>query len=121
MTGTEGHERRQAQRIPEHVKVSYRVIQDEAAAPKMVAAETINMSTSGLCLRSPEPLDSDVHLALELSLEGKTDVVVAFGRVVWCDRDGENYRVGICYSWLREQDRKSLQVIADYVDGRSES
>ena len=59
-------ERRQAERHPERVRVSYRAIQDEAAAPKMVAAETINMSASGLCLRSPDPLDADVHLALEM-------------------------------------------------------
>ena len=47
--------------------------------------------------------------------------MVAFGRVVWCDRDGDGYRVGVCFSWLREQDRKSLQVIADYLDGRAEA
>ena len=81
----------------------------------------VNMSASGLCMVAPEALTPETHLAMELSLEieGSEQTVMAIGRVVWCDRDGERYRVGVCFSWLRDEDRAPLQVIADYVAART--
>lgn len=89
------------------------------AARKTVAGKTLNMSESGLCLLSPKALAPDAHLALELSLKGHDAAVMAIGRVVWCDPDGDDYRVGICFTWLRDEDRDSLQVIAEYVADRT--
>ena len=52
------------------------------------------------------------------ALQGQEEELVAIGRVVWCDREDDGFRVGICFTWLREQDRDSLKVIADYVQSR---
>jgi len=119
MTGSEPPtERRKAVRIPERLKVSFRTIREGGADPKTSAAETVNLSASGLCLKCSEALKRDDHLALELSLEGRADPVMAVGQVVWCDRDDQGYRVGICFTWLREEDRKALAVIGEYVQSR---
>ena len=119
MTGSDS-ERRRAPRIDECVRVKFKSIGGDDG-PKAAAAETLNMSESGLCLLAPDALAPESLLALELSLEDQDTAVMAIGRVVWCDRDGDKYRVGICFTWLRDEDRSSLQVIADYVAARTGS
>ena len=114
-------ERRIDPRIPERVRVVFRAIGDDAEGGRAIEAETLNMSASGLCLVAPTALTADSHLAIELSLEGYETAVMAIGRVVWCDREGDHFRVGVCFAWLREADRAPLQVIADYVKDRTGS
>lgn len=111
-------ERRAAPRIPERVKVRFRTI-GGADSSNAVEGETLNMSASGLCLAAPDPLAPETHLAMELSLEGHEQAVMAIGRVVWCDEDGDGYRVGVCFTWLRDEDRGSVEVIAEYVQART--
>jgi hypothetical protein len=118
MTGSDMSERRQSPRVPERCSVAFRTIREGGASHKTTAAQTLNLSSSGICLVSPTPLERDVQIALELSLEGHKDPVVAVGRVVWCDQEEQTYRVGICFTWLREEDRKALAVISDYVQQR---
>jgi len=118
MTGSERPERRRDVRIPERCRVAFRAMREGGADAKTTAAHTINLSVSGLCLVAPTRLERDQHLALELSLEGRNDPVVAVGRVVWCDEDSGAYRVGVCFTWLREEDRQALQLISDYVRER---
>ncbi len=118
MTGSDRSERRHSPRIPERCSVAFRPIREGGTSRKTTAAQTLNLSSSGVCLVSPTPLERDVQIALELSLEGHADPVVAVGRVVWCDREEQAYRVGICFTWLREEDRRALAVISDYVQQR---
>ncbi|MCI0587286.1 MAG: PilZ domain-containing protein, partial [Planctomycetes bacterium] len=113
-----GPDRRRATRIPEKCKVAFRAIREGARDSKTTAAQTLNLSASGLCLVAPSRLERDQHLALELSLEGHKEPVVAVGRVVWCDEDEGTYRVGICFTWLRDEDRRALEVISEYVRDR---
>jgi hypothetical protein len=112
--------RRQHERINERLLVKVRPIGDEPSGT-LIEAETVNMSESGLCLVAPQALAAETQLALELNLKGHEDTVMAIGRVVWCDRDDEQYRVGICFTWLRDEDRAPLAVIAEYVRSRIES
>jgi len=120
MSPNEGADRRRHPRLSTRCRVAYRTIRDGAAAPRTNATETINLSASGLCMRAAEPLESEAHIALEIQLEGHPDPVVAIARVVWCDRDraAGDYRVGLCFTWLREKDREDLRVIAEYVEAR---
>ena len=118
MTGSEWHERRGDPRIPVRFSMAYRTLLDEGTSPRTTTGETLNLSASGLCFLAPEALAPETHIALELALEGETDPVVALGRVVWCDGEGESYRIGVCFSWVREQDRRSLDVIAAFVKAR---
>lgn len=117
MTEPQG-ERRGDPRIEARCQVAYREIQGGTPRPKTTAARTINVSASGLCLVAPEPVPPDTHLALEVGLEGEASPVMAIGRVVWCDQDAGSYRIGICFTWLREEDREALDVIADFVESR---
>jgi len=119
MTGSDHPERRRATRLPERCRVAFRAIREGSADAKTTAAQTLNLSASGLCLVAPQRLERDQHLALELALEGHTDPVMAVGRVVWCDEDAGSWRVGICFTWLRDEDRKALAVIGDYVRTRA--
>ena len=32
--------------------------------------------------------------------------------------DAARYRVGVCFTWLREEDRKALAVISEFVQSR---
>ena len=118
MTGSEHPERRTAPRLPERCRVAFRAIREGGADQKTTAAQTVNLSASGLCLVAPRRLERDQHVALELSLEGQAEPVMAVGRVVWCDEDAGSYRVGVCFTWLREEDRRALAVISDYVRAR---
>ena len=113
MPGTS--ENRGAIRISEHCQIAYRDLNQDGGSAKQTAAETINLSASGVCVFAPAPLVPEHHLALELTLKDRDDPVVAVGRVVWCDRDADGYRIGICFTWLRDDDRKDLGVIAEYV------
>jgi len=121
MTGFDGSERRQAARLPLRCRVSFKAIHEGKADPKVLAGETLNLSASGLCLVSPMRIERDSHLAMELALDGHEAPVVAVGRVVWCDAADEGFRLGICFTWLREEDRKSLGVISSYVQARLRS
>lgn len=115
-----GEERRRAPRIEERFQVAFRTLREGTAEPKRTAARTLNLSASGLCLLTHDALRRDDHLAMELNLQGQPAPVMAVGRVVWCDRDEEagGYRVGVCFTWLREEDRKALALIGEYVQSR---
>lgn len=111
-------ERREGERLPVTCHVTYREIRDGKPNPKQKAADTLNLSASGVCLVAAEPVEPDTHLAIEMGLEGESQPVMAIGRVVWCDSEAGRYRIGICFTWLREEDREALGVIADYVESR---
>jgi hypothetical protein len=111
-------EKRGATRVSQRCQISYRSVDSADDNPKRVATQTLNLSSSGLCLIAPEALVPDRHLALELQINDRDAPLMAIGRVVWCDRDGDQYRVGVCFTWLREEDRADLGKIAEYVQGK---
>jgi len=117
---SEGADRRRHPRLAACCRVAYRTIREGSAAPRTNATETINLSASGLCMRAAEALEPDLHLALEIQLDDRPEPVMAIARVVWCDRDRAkgDYRLGLCFTWLREKDRQDLKVIAEYVEAR---
>ncbi|MGQ0612949.1 MAG: PilZ domain-containing protein [Planctomycetaceae bacterium] len=116
MTGNHGHsERRAAPRRGQNQRVTYRPLRDGIAGVKAVATETIDLSATGLCLRTKQPLERDTHLALELTLRGQGQPVLAMGRVVWCAAEPAGYRVGVSFVWLRTEDLEALSAIARYL------
>ncbi len=117
--GTHGdEERRQKPRIEERCRVAFRLIREGSADAKMHAGETLNLSESGLCLVTPIQLEQDADVALELSLSGHAQPLLAMGRVVWCDREGPTYRVGISFAWLRDEDREALSTLSSFIQAR---
>jgi Tfp pilus assembly protein PilZ len=111
-------ERRKMPRIAERCRVAYRALRGGRAEAKVYAAETVNLSVSGLCLLAPEPLPRDTELALEICLEGTQEPVVAVGRVVWCAPEKKAHKVGVAFAWLRDEDRAALEVLERYVRER---
>jgi len=108
-------EKRTSARATDACRIVYRSLDGEAITERKSAASTLNLSASGLCLVADEPLLPDRHVALELTLSDREDPVVAIGCVVWCDRDGDQFRVGVCFTWLRDEDRVDLRTIGEYV------
>lgn len=108
-------EKRTSARATDACRIVYRSLEGDTITERKSAARTLNLSASGLCLVADEPLVPDRHVALELTLSDREDPVVAVGRVVWCDRDGDKFRVGVCFTWLRDEDRGSLRIIGEYV------
>ena len=121
MSEGDQNDRRGDDRLPEHCRISYRRIRKGAAEEKRQAAETVNLSPSGICLRTDEPLEPGSQLAMEIDLETYPEPVVALGRVIWCEREKERHMIGVCFTWLRDEDRQDLQRISDYLESRSES
>ncbi len=117
--GTQGkEERRRKPRIEERCRVSFRLIREGDADTKKHAGETLNLSESGLCLQTPIQLEQDADIALELSLSGHAQPVLAMGRVVWCAPEGPAYRVGISFAWLRDEDREALLTLSSFIQAR---
>ena len=118
-------ENRGAARIAERCHLSYRTVGTDGAPSDVsgdlsgrTEARTLNLSASGLCLVAPALLRPDELLALELKLSDRESPVVAMGRVVWCDPDGEEFRVGVCFTWLRDEDKAAVTRVAQFVDER---
>ena len=108
-------DKRDMARVSDACRVAYRSIDGSSPAERKIAARTLNLSASGVCLVAEDALQPDRHVALEMILSDRDAPVVAVGRVVWCDRDGDQFRIGVCFTWLREEDRKDLGIIGDYV------
>ena len=92
-----------------------------------MAAETMNLSMSGVCCQLPNPVEPLTKVKLTLlvpEVKGKrsarTAVVCAEGIVVRCEnqvseQDTVRYEIACAFTSLRDKDRKTLQA---YVDNR---
>lgn len=119
--GSAGSERRLDRRLDDRCRVSFKALRGKAAGPRTEAAETINLSPSGICMASPIALLPGDDLALEIHLDGNDEPVVAMGRVVWCDSRGPYWRTGIAFSWLRSEDRTPLEALKRWLSERADS
>ena len=119
MADSAGQERRRERRINERCQVAFRVVQEGSAGPKTVAGETMDLSASGLCLLAPVGVEPGATLAIEVALEGHSEPILAMGKVIWCNGEGpDQHRMGVAFSWVREEDRSALDVIADFDQER---
>ncbi len=92
-----------------------------------VAAETMNLSMSGVCCRLPHPVEPLTKVKITLLVpevktkkKAKTAVVCTDGVVVRCEaldseKDVSGYEIACAFLSLRDKDRKILQA---YVDSR---
>ncbi|MFQ5843912.1 MAG: PilZ domain-containing protein [Planctomycetota bacterium] len=116
MTEPERQDRRREGRIIEHCRVAFRVVEEGKAGPKTVAGETMDLSVSGLCLLAPVGVQPGSIVAIEVSLRGHAAPILAMGKVIWCNGEGpQRHRMGVAFSWVREEDRGALEVISDFV------
>ena len=116
-------ERRGLPRLSERCRVAFRLLHDGQADPKTFAGETLNLSASGLCLESTVALERETQLALELSLDGSDQPVVAVGRVLRSEpvKPGAPEtvcRAGIVFAWLRDEDRDTITTLTDFIEKR---
>jgi hypothetical protein len=116
--GGSGAERRRDPRVAERCRVSYRILREGVAEARTTAARTVNLSASGVCLEGGARLERDQNLALEIFLPGIVKPVLAMGRVVWCDGSEGGYRSGIAFAWMRDEDRKALGALAEFLQSR---
>lgn len=78
-------------------------VQARISTPDGVSAEgrTIDISASGICMLSADPVPPGSHATFSLQLvfeHATSDSLVLPGRVVWCTPLNEGYQVGATFS-----------------------
>lgn len=109
------HERRSHPRHLDEVKVRYRDL--EGWAPS-AWGRTRDLSLGGLCLLSAAGIQVGSHLAVEIHITGEPVPVLALGRVLRCEQDGDFHASGIQFLWVSDEDRSNLYRLADYFRSR---
>ena len=102
-------ERRTHPRYLEEVRVRYRDL--EGWAPS-AWGRSHDLSLGGMCLLAKVKVGS--HLALEIHIDDEPAPVLALGRVLRCEEDGEGHSAGIQFLWISEEDRANLYRLADH-------
>jgi hypothetical protein len=95
-------------RVARKVRVLYQPVRS------MGVAFTEEVSAGGLRLNVPEMLEVGVALLvrLELAGAGDPDAVTSLARVVWCQREGGHYTVGLELVGLQPHERERLEAHA---------
>jgi PilZ domain len=100
-----------------HVDVKVSVTRDNA----MVSARTRDISRSGLCLVSTEPLPRDHEIAIELVLTfgegGLSEPLNIVGRVVWCTAMFGHYQIGVMFVRVDRDQTRNLTMFIGFLDG----
>jgi hypothetical protein len=104
-------ERRRHKRFIVEVRVRYRDV--EGVDPSRWG-RTRDLSLGGLHLLSKEPVPEGSHLAFEIHIQDETAPVLALGRVVWSNPDGEGHAAGVEFLWVSQEDRSNLGRLATY-------
>ncbi len=68
----------------------------------------VNLSAAGIAFTADQPLEEGGTLELKMVLPPALVGIVTFGRVVYCTRQPEGWRVGVDFLSMREQDREVL-------------
>lgn len=93
-------------RVPVEVRV------DIERGEETLGGSSINMSPSGICFSSPEPLEegSDFHIILYMP-EGKREfsLLKVEARHIWQKPEGEGYRVGAQFLKFAPGDERRIR------------
>lgn len=68
----------------------------------------VNLSAAGIAFTADQPLAEGDLLELKMVLPPSLVGIVTFGKVVYCTRQPEGWRVGVDFLSMREQDREVL-------------
>jgi PilZ domain len=86
-----------------------------------VAARTRDISRSGLCLVSTQPLARDKEIGIELVLTfgegGLSEPLHILGRVVWCTALFGHFQIGIMFIKIDRDQSRNLTMFIGFLDG----
>jgi hypothetical protein len=117
----QGSEKRRFPRLKDSCVLRYRKVEADTLPEEGIDALTVNISGGGICFSSPTPVDPGALLAVELTLPDFSSPVVSFGRAVWCEVDGDAYKVGMEFWWIGWGDDGAQKAVSDYIKQTLES
>jgi hypothetical protein len=86
-----------------------------------VAARTRDISRSGLCLVSTQPLARDKEIAIELVLTfgegGLSEPLHILGRVMWCTAMFGHFQIGVMFVRVDRDQTRNLTMFIGFLDG----
>jgi hypothetical protein len=88
---------------------------------RRLGARTRDLSRSGICIITGEPLAGgalvDVDLVLAFGGDAFSEPLTLVARVVWCANLGGSFQVGAMFDDLTEQQDGFLEMFLQYLDG----
>jgi hypothetical protein len=88
---------------------------------RRLGARTRDLSRSGICIITGEPLAGgallDVDLVLAFGGDAFSEPLSLVARVVWCANLGGSFQVGAMFDDLTEQQDGFLEMFLQYLDG----
>ena len=86
-----GVEQRQSERSPIELAASYGIPEE---IPETEEAKVQNISAGGFCIYSPKQIKNNQEFLLAVDLDHADQITVKV-KSVWCQEEGEQYRVGV--------------------------
>ncbi len=95
------------------------VVRDGAG--RIVRARTRDVSQTGICLISTDPVTTSDLLQVELVLsfgdDAYSEPLNLASRVVWCTRIGTSYQVGAMFESVTDEQDNFLEMFLQFLDG----
>jgi len=99
--------RRNAIRVQRKIQVQFKKESDWFFLSR--SGETEDISASGLCLVSDEPLEPGDRLDLKIDLPGGESPINVSGNICWVNRNSDRTRAGIKFNELEDGDQKRIR------------
>ena len=110
-----GEERRQHPRYV--IEIEARVVADDAE----FRARTRDLSRSGMCFVTREPMSVGIPVVIEAALKFSanafSEALPLSARVMWCTSVREGYQVGVAFTRLQPQTAEYLELFLKYLKG----
>jgi c-di-GMP-binding flagellar brake protein YcgR len=108
-------ERRQHPRYA--VEIEARVVADGAE----LRAQTRDLSRSGMCFVTREPMSVGVPVVIEAALKFSanafSEALPLSARVMWCTTVHDGYQVGVAFTRMQPQTLEYLELFLKYLKG----
>lgn len=92
-----------------------------ASGGRPLGARTRDLSRTGICLITAEPISDAEPLHIQLVLafgpSAFSEPLKVEGRVVWCTPIAGSYQVGVMFEELTEQQEGYLNMFLQFLDG----
>jgi len=90
-------------------------------AQRRLEAKTRDVSLSGMCLVSADPIPRDTGLVVELVVafgtNSKTEPLRLTGRAIWCTKMFGMHQVGVMFVDVDDEQYRHLHLFMQFLDG----
>ena len=99
------------------IEIEARVVADDAE----FRARTRDLSRSGMCFVTQEPISVGIPVVIEAALKFSTnafsEALPLSARVMWCTAVHEGFQVGVAFTRLQAQTGEYLELFLKYLKG----